>query len=654
MNSALPLNLETRMERLRLSWALVALGIMVLPQALHLAPWVIAVALLIALWRLAAAYRGWPLFNRYLRLGLGLAAFLGVYLTYRTLNGPEAGTALLILLATLKLMEAKGLRDYFLLLVIALFIGIANFLYDQTIPLALYMVPAVWLATAALLNVAHPDVTRPPMAAMKTAAKLLLPALPVAVVLFLLFPRVPGPLWGIGLPQHSGVTGLSTHMAPGSISELAASDAIAFRVKFSGGAPPPAQLYWRALVLHDYDGRSWSIGDVPWAGHAQLISRGMPVRYEVTLEPNDLRVLYTLDLPVEIPADARLTADHEVIVPQMVTERKRYSVVSYTDSNYGAGASAWMRDRDLLLPQRIDPHARALAQQWKAAAESPQQIVQDALRMFHDQPFSYTLQPGKLTGRNQIDQFLFDTRRGFCEHYAGAFVFLMRAAGVPAHVVIGYQGGTRNPLDGYYSVRQEDAHAWAEVWLADRGWVRVDPTAAVDPARVDEGLAAALPASEVPGYLFRAHPWLGEIRNTWDAANNGWNQWVLAYGPALQQRFYARLGLQYGNWLQLALVLLLLIGGLLALVWLVLIWRHRPPRSPAVDRQYRRFCQRLARRGLARKPYEGPFDYAERVGRSRPEWHAQVRAITSLYAALRYSGTGNPQEFSRLVAAFHP
>ncbi len=654
MSVVMQASFEAQQERTRLLWVLAALLVMTLPHALHLAPWIVIAAAIIALWRLAAAYQNWPLFSGVTRIGFGLLAFVGVFATYHTLNGPQAGTALLILLAALKLMEARGLRDYFLVLAITLFIGVANFLYDQTILLAMYMIPAVWLAITALLNIAHPDMNRRAITSMKTAARMLLLTLPIAVVLFLVFPRIPGPMWGVPLSQHTGITGLSTHMAQDSLSRLARSDAIAFRVKFLGVPPPRSQLYWRALVLHDYDGETWTPGKVLSNNNETLSTPGTPVHYQVTLEPNNLHVLYALDLPVLVPDNVLLSSDYELTTLHEVTERKLYSVTSYTDYSYGAQLPVTIQRRELQLPEDIDPRARQLAQAWQSSANSPQQVVQDALTMFHVQPFRYTLQPAAITSPDRIDAFLFDSRSGFCEHYASAFVFLMRAAGIPAHVVIGYQGGLRNPLDGYYVIRQEDAHAWAEVWLANRGWVRVDPTAAVDPARVDDGLAAALPGTEVPGYLFDAHPWLANARNTWDAINNGWNQWVLAYGPELQQRLFAHIGLDYSNWLELALVLLVMVGGVLTLVWLLLWLRNRTPPASAVVRDYRRFCHKLTRIGLARRASEGPLNYAKRVMRKRPDLAEHVKTITTLYINLRYAETGSSKEFKRLVQAFRP
>ncbi|HSN17607.1 MAG TPA: DUF3488 and DUF4129 domain-containing transglutaminase family protein, partial [Gammaproteobacteria bacterium] len=426
-----------------------------------------------------------------------------------------------------------------------------------------------------------------------------------------------------------------------------------FHVKFDGMAPPLSEMYWRALVLHDYDGKTWKSGNVPWRGNNDALPVGAPVRYHVTLEPNNLSVLYTLDLPEQAPDGAGLSANYETEIRGNVTERKLYDVTSYPRASYGAGTPGWMLRRDLALPKG-DPRARALAQQWRASAKSPQQVVNDALDMFHDQPFRYTLQPGQLAERDRIDQFLFQTRSGFCEHYAGAFVFLMRAAGIPAHVVIGYLGGTPNPVDDYYVIRQREAHAWAEVWMAGRGWVRVDPTSAVDPARVEEGLDGALANEDLTGSVYDRYPWLGAVRNSWDALDSGWNKWVLAYGPELQARFYSKIGLEYGNWLQLALVLGGLMAALMAAYWLYLWWGRRPPPLPPVARDYARFCLRLAKLGLPRAAHEGPRDYAARVAVVRTDLKSEVWEITDRYVELRYEERGDPRHFARLVRGFRP
>jgi transglutaminase-like putative cysteine protease len=651
---AAPYEFERDMERARLDWALVALTVMAAPHALHLPPWVSVTAALLGLYRLLAQRRRWKLPGRYARYALALMAFAGVLGAFRTLNGAEAGTSLLLLLAMLKLMEAQGLRDYFLAVVIAYFLGIANFLYDQTIQLALYMVPAVLVTTMAMLNVAHPDPERRLGNSLRSVARLLLPAIPMAAALFLLFPRISGPLWGFGGQKHAGVTGLATTMSPGDLSELAQSDEIAFHVKFDGVAPPRSEMYWRALVLHDYDGKTWRSGNVPWRGPADAVLAGAPVHYQVTLEPNNLNVLYTLDLPARLPDESYLSASYETDVRSAVTERKLYEVTSYPRARYGADTPHWMRQRDLALPKGSDPRTRALAQEWVASGKSTAQIVNAALDMFHDQPFRYTLQPGELKGGDRIDQFLFQSRSGFCEHYAGAFVFLMRAANIPAHVVIGYQGGTQNPLDDYYVVRQQEAHAWAEVWTEGRGWTRVDPTGAVDPARVEQGLGGALPNEDLAGSIYDRYAWLGAMRNSWDALDSGWNKWVLAYGPELQAKFFSKVGLDYGDWLQLALVLGGLVAAFTGLYWLYLMWDRRPPRLPPVSRDYARFCTRLARLGLPRAGHEGPRDYAQRVVAARADLEREVLEITDRYVELRYQDEGDAAGFRRLVKTFRP
>jgi len=611
------------------------------------------VALLLAFWRVACAWRGWKLPSRKLLMALAIGELVCVLLTYRTINGPEPGAALLLLLATLKLMESKGFRDYFLVIITAYFLGLANFLYDQTVPLALYMIPAIWFTTVALLNVAHPDGERSLRTSARATGRLLLPALPLAAVLFLLFPRISGPLWGFASQKHAGVTGLTTSMTPGDLSQLAQSDDIGFRVKFDGAPPPQNALYWRALVLHDYDGKTWSSGNLPWRRQLDATPRGPAMAYTVTLEPTNLSILYALDLPSKIPEDTALSASYEILARTPVTERKLYSATSYTEYSYGVGVPGWMLHRDLQLPASHDPRARALAQGWRSKGDSSAQIVQDALRMFHDEKFSYTLQPGVLTSDDRVDQFLFDTRLGFCEHYAGAFVYLMRAAGIPAHVVIGYQGGVLNPLDGYVVVRQQEAHAWAEVWLPGQGWTRVDPTGAVDPARVEQGIEASMP-DEVASSFYELHPWFGDIRNSWDALNTGWNQWVLAYGPELQEKFFKKVGLDYGDWLQLALVLGGCIVATLGLFWLYLLWERRRPAAAPVLRDYARFCARLARLGFKREAYEGPLDFGMRVARARPDLERDVLTITDRYIELRYLDEGDSRQFNQLVRAFRP
>jgi transglutaminase-like putative cysteine protease len=634
-----------------------ALAVVALPQVFHLSPWVTGLSAALGLWRLGNIRRGWPLLGRYARIIAAFAVLVSVWLSYRTLNGPDAGTALLLLLAALKLMEADTPRDYFLLLLIAYFIAIANFLDNQSIALALYTLAALWLITAALLAVSQPEVTLRPRRALAYTARLFLPALPIAALLFVLFPRIPGPLWGLGF-DGSAVSGLANTMQPGSISHLVQSDQAVFRVSFAGPIPPPRQRYWRGLVLHHFDGTVWSRGAPVFQRQpGESKPHGTPIRYTVTLEPNRQRWLFTLKFPAAVPLVARLLSDDTLVSRTPIRKLYRYTVVSRPGHPARPKLDADERRRDLQLPAHADPRARALAKRWQAGAASPRGVIEKALALFHNQPFVYTLNPPAL-GKNSIDAFLFASRRGFCEHYAGAFTFLMRAAGIPARVVVGYQGGEINPLGGYLIVRQADAHAWSEVWLAGQGWVRVDPTAAVAPSRVEDGLAGTLPGgAHSAGFSLGPRSWIRDLQFSWDALDNGWNQWILGYGPALQKRFFSGVGLRYGHWTEVGIVLTLAVLVVMGLVVSYWLWRARPQPSDPAARLYQRFCRRLARAGLPRAGHEGPLDFGARIARARPELGAEVEAITQRYVALRYEAQAGEQalrEFRRHVAHFKP
>jgi transglutaminase-like putative cysteine protease len=477
------------------------------------------------------------------------------------------------------------------------------------------------------------------------------------LVLFVLFPRIPGPLWGLPKDAWSGVTGLSDDMSPGNISSLSQSDAVAFRVTFRGEPPPPAQRYWRGPVLDVTNGRRWS------RGHRSLKRRpvrfrrhGDAVHYEVTLEPHGKRWLFGLDLPAFLPIRSLVSSELELRTTRDVRERLRYRMVSY--SSYALEPERPFKPwPSLSLPQRVHPRARALALKWRKGLKHPQAVVDHALRWFREQGFRYSLTPPRLPG-DPVDDFLFGTREGFCEHYAGSFVVLMRAAGIPARVVTGYQGGEMNPLGDYMLVRQRDAHAWAEVWLEGRGWVRVDPTAVVAPVRIEQGMDAAIPPTIGPSGLgITPAPAVADtfrrLRQAMDAMQANWNSWVLGYGATRQRQVLSRFGLDSSSAGSLVLTLTLLVTLLLAALaaWL---FRRRTRRDP-VRGLYDTFCARLARRGITRRPEEGPRDFALRAAAQRPEIASTIHAITDAYVALRYAGShADPGLLRRQVTAFKP
>jgi transglutaminase-like putative cysteine protease len=623
------------------------------PHTQWLPWWVNATAGALLLWRAAIALRSGALPHRLLLLPLSLAAAVGVYFSYGRFMGRDPGVTLLVLLLFLKLMETRARRDVFVVAFLSYFVTLANFFYSQSIQVAGLTLLSALVTTAALVGFSAPQ--RPIGDYFKTAGRLLAQAGPVMLLLFFLFPRVQGPLWGMPQDAYTGVTGLSDSMSPGSISALSLSDAIAFRVKFAGTPPPRAQLYWRGPVLSDFDGYTWRAGLPQLRRDLGLEVGGAPIEYEVTLEPHNHAWLFPLEMPVGIPSTARVTSEYLVVSLTPIRTRLRYTMRSHPDYRASGGGSAQDLRTALRLPRDVNPRARALAGEWRDSAGEDSAIVGRAIEFFRGSRFEYTLEP-PLLGANSVDEFLFNTKQGFCEHFASSFVFLMRAAGVPARVVTGYQGGDTNPVDGYMVVRHAEAHAWAEVWLAGSGWTRVDPTAAAVPIRVELGITAAAPSGAALPLLMRTNmTWLRELRNNWEALTNQWNQWVLGYNPDRQREMLSWLGVREPSWQTLTVMLFWGVAGTLLLIALWLLRGIR--REDAVQRAWSRFCGKLARAGLARASAEGPLDYAGRIAGRIPSREAAVRAIVSLYVDLRYgpsAGVESVARLKRLVREFRP
>jgi transglutaminase-like putative cysteine protease len=634
---------------------LAALALALGPHALRLPWWLTAFAVALGLWRLGLTRNGRRPPPRWVMLTLTATGIVATLVAYGTVFGRSGGVALLIVLMALKVLETTSRRDAVLLAQLGFFLVITQFLWEQTIPVALYQLLPITALTASLVALTRDSAPPAPLQALGTAGALLAQAVPVMLILFVFFPRLPAPLWAVPQESASAVSGLSDTMSPGDLSRLSLSDAVAFRVDFIDDAPPSTQMYWRGPVLVRFDGRTWS---APFSSEYrepdfEALDRG--IAYTVTLEPHQKRWLFALDLPATVPERAVLGADFQLLAKVPVRTRIRYDMRSHLRYRVDSSVAAWERNRDLRLPQDGNPRARALAAQWRAEHREPQAIVNAALEHFRRENFFYTLQP-PLLGEDSIDDFLFNTRRGFCEHFSSTFAFLMRAAGVPTRVVTGYQGGEFNPIGNYLIVRQADAHAWAEVWLEGAGWVRVDPTAAVSPSRVQRGIAAAVPVGEPLPVLMRPQfDWLRRVRHGWDAAANAWNQWVLGFDDRRQRDLLRRVGMSTPSWQAMGAALLVGTGAVLLAFTALMLWRLRSQPGDPVQHAYARFCRRLARRGLARGIAEGPRDFAHRVGGARPDLAAAVAAISRLYVDLRYGGRKDPRALERLktlVAAF--
>ena len=599
-------------------------------------------------WRWTAARRGWPLPPRLLKLLLALTGALAVLATFHTWNGLAAGTALLATMAALKLTETRTPRDFGVLFFLAVFLAFAAVLGDGAPFTALLAFGCLWLALAALLARARPAGARGEMALLPAATRALLLGLPVAALLFLFVPRIEGRFWALPSDGHA-VSGLGDTMRPGDISELSLSDEPAFRVFFSSALPTRAQRYWRGPVLHEFDGATWrAVHDVAYPPAVILPSATTEpgsLRYRILLEPTQRLFLPMLERAMDwdMPR-ARRGWDLTVYAPQPVTTLTAYSVRSDPAATIAGPLPLTLRRRTLQWPANTNPRTRAWAVALRTRYVDDQQLLQAVLQRFSEPPFAYTLTPPKLE-RDAVDAFLFDTQSGFCGHYASAFVALARAAGIPARVVTGYLGGDWNRIGGYLLVRQSDAHAWAEVWLEGRGWVRVDPTAAVAPERVERGLDGALGADEpVPGRFYARWPWLGEARHWTDAARTLWQRRFLEFDRATQERLAAQLGFGSAGLASLvsALLVCLAVTSLGLFAWTARHARWRWP--PPAQRQWRRACRRAARAGWPALPQEGPFAYAARVRAATADLPtatlaAELERAATTYVRWRYFPT---------------
>ena len=648
MKLAHPLSPELRLITPRdLTWLTASLLVVTAPHALRAPWWLTLLTLCLYGWRFYCTLDRAPLPSRWLVLAFALVGMAGVWLEYRTLFGRQPGVTLLVLFSGLKLLESRTHRDAAVAAFLGYFLIITNFLYSQSIATAGAMAAGLFALTAALVGLSAPQ--RPTAANLRTAALLLAHAVPAAVALFLFFPRVEGPLWGLPRDAYAGLTGLSDTMSPGSLEELALSDAIAFRASFDGPPPPAASRYWRGPVLWDFDGRTWRGVQARFVRPAEPRGEGT-YRYSVVLEPHNRPWLFALESAAGVPANAHATFDGQLYATSPVRSRLLYPMVSVLRPLAPSDEDPRWLERALQLPPRVNPRARALAQEWRAGASSDGEVLARALSFLQRGRYVYTLEPAPL-GVNAVDDFLFDTREGFCEHFSSAFTFLMRAAGVPARVVTGYQGGELNGTDRILTVRQSDAHAWSEVFLRGRGWVRIDPTAAAMPMRVQSGLLGALPQNaHVPLMLRADMEWLRHVRSQWEALAHRWNVWVLAYDPQRQRELMLSLGMRGADWRDMTATLFTVLG-VLTLALLAWSLRHIVRPDP-VQKAWQSFCRKLAERGVERAGHEGPRDYSARAARALPASRRAILRIASLYISLRYgerASRAGVQRLKRLV-----
>jgi len=637
-----------------------------LPHLLRLPLWISTLCLSLIVWRFLHETGRAPLPGKYLRLFMLLASLGGLFASYSTLLGRTAGSAMLLLMLCLKLLEIKGHRDVVIIIYISFFILITSFLFDQSIYSGAYMLLLVLSLLSAMIVYNHPTTQQKPLApALRQTAglafSLMLQAVPLMLMLFLLFPRLPGPLWSLPEEPQGGSTGLADELEPGRISNLSDNHAVAFRVKFE--APPPGQelLYWRGPVLSLFTGRKWKVLRDDSVSRLNLddIRFSIPRDYTITLEPHNRHWLFALEMPGTIPANAYLTQDLQLLQTRPVANVTRYKMRAYLAYQLDAN-SIVNRHYYLQVPEHVAPRTRRFVNRLREQYAQDGRFINSILNYFREQNFIYTRKPPRLDG-DTVDEFLFSSRRGYCVHYASSFAVMMRLAGIPARIVSGYQGGEMNPLSDYMIVRQSDAHAWVELWLPGKGWLRIDPTSVIPDSRVeatqdllrrkDDRSRAAFNLKQ--GWFSKS---LSKMRFAWDSLNNRWNNWVIGYNDKRQQSLLSSLGADNLSIYHLAL--LLGIAFSISLLFITLfVFRRRQSRFNPVQQAYAQFCHKLSGCGFVRKPEETAQDYARRVIELRQDLHSSVDTITQLYNHLRYARKPSSRlilQFRKKIKHFHP
>jgi len=660
--------LEDQIPRNALAWILLSLFALVAPHVPRLPIWVLLVYLLAVVWRVCVHTGRWSFPGRWVKVAMAVSCFPGIYFSYGSLVALEPTVALLLAAFALKLIELVRRKDAYVLLFLGYFVCITEFLFSQDLLITLYSVICVWLVTTALVALHQPGEQRFRWRPLRVSGVMLLQAMPLMVVLFFIFPRI-GPLWTVPVKSNVGTTGMSDYMQPGDIASLSQSAEVAFRVKFEGAIPQKSDLYWRGLVFSRLDEDTWrTLGyfDLPprEVRPAQVDKSGDALRYRVIMEPSQQNWLYGLRYADSSHSGVIETADYRLYSPVPIESEFMYEAASWPDTALETELSDWRRNIETRLPGGSNPRTRELARNLRAEAVDDAAFAQAVLERFNTQEYVYTLKPGTLPADHGMDHFLFESRRGFCEHYAYAFTFMMRAAGVPARVVAGYQGGEVNPVNKTVIVHQFDAHAWTEIWLAGEGWRRIDPTAAVSPLRIELGLEDAmqtegsfLESSPLSPLRYRGVPLVNLLRLRYDALTYRWQSWVTGFD---NERQFALLQDLFGE-ISTRMFATVLLGSwalVLVPVAISLLRRRGGPGLDPLEAHYRLFCERLRAAGVERAPSEPPGEFARRAMRELPEYAESTQRITRAYESLAYAPgeaqEGALQAFERSVRAFRP
>ena len=617
----------------------------------YLPSWIRLLCLTVIAVRFVMVRMSWKVPGKLVSTALGLAGAAAIYLNYGTLLGRDAGVSLIVVMFCLKLLEMRWYRDAALILYLSFFIMVANFLFSQTLLMAGYMVICIIIVIMALQALNRTDGGTNLKQLLRNASVMLLQAIPLMLILFVFFPRLAQPLWRMPT-SVTGTTGISDSMTPGDIGSLVTFTEPAFRVEFSGNVPASSELYWRGLVFSRFDGLTWSRARPRFQDNNEVTFSGKRYDYQILLEPHRRNWLYALEMPESMSEVARTTNEYTWERSFALRSKLAYKLTSYSNSNFGLTLSDSEREQNLSLPGDANPQARRWAQQvFLELNASQQDYIDTILKRINSQSYVYTLNPGVMS-EDTVDDFWFNKQRGFCEHYAGAFVFLMRAAGIPARVVTGYQGGDMNPYADYMLVRQSNAHAWTEVWLEGRGWVRMDPTAAIHPSRVEVDLSQAWSQREQIFNDIKPGNWgdfspgaIEKLQLMWDSLNNNWESMVIDFDAGSQHEFFASLGFPDLSMRDLANALITFALIVMAITSALMLRQRKQLDKIALG--YLKLAKKLSRVGFHRDDNEGPVNYIQRVIISRPDLATQLKPILELYISLRFRESKSRQEQSK-------
>ena len=653
------------LDRRGILWVVATLVISMFPQLVSMPLHLVPITLLPVVWRLLAEFRGWKPMPMILRIMATVFTVAALVSTYGGLMGRRAAVSMLVLMLSLKLLETFRVRDARVVASLSLFLCSTQFLFSQGVPMIIYIISCPLSSLIAFMYLQRceafnslgdiPETDRNLLSELRFGAGLMGLALPIGLVLFLLFPRWGSPLWGLPEDALDARSGLSDSMSPGSIQSLFMDDSPAFRVQFDSPIPGNSELYWRGPVFWEFDGREWKVSYLSrnLVAERKPDPQTAPFRYTVQMEPTEQKWLFALDYPALIPRKTKMTVDYQLLAFRPVTQLREYVMASDPNFLDSPTIKQTLLRAALELPEGFNPRTAELMSTWREEATSDSAIIQRALQYFNQQQFRYTLNP-PLLSQHTVDEFVFDTQAGFCEHYASAFTVMMRMAGIPARVVTGYQGGFYNAVGSYVLVRQSDAHAWSEVWVRGSGWKRIDPTAAVAPERVESG--------SVSSFNQRRHPldfqWLRNARNSFDLFQRGWNNWVVNFGLDRQSRLFSIFGWDMVGPAKLVVTMIAIVAAITAIIFLVtpMLLKFRSSGKPdPLLRLWKKFTGKLAKTGFVSHPSMPAMELAANAN-SQLEYNGDaISKIAQLYTECRYSlNAGDEAELTDLIRRFKP